>query len=262
MILRRVIEHFRKQEWTAIFLDFVIVVMGVFIGSNVTNWNDARKTHEKSEVYTARLLNDLTVEREYALSIKAYYIDAYNDGLAAVAGLTGQSGADDETILVNAFRAFQYQWYERRSAAFNELISSGDLELVRDSNLRETAIRYYGQSATVYDLQKADGRESEGRRLFDRLVDPNVRRALREQCGDRNYTTKAGVSGVFTIGYQCSPGVDAAAVKNAVDALRGEAEFLPALRRQTALNDTAIFNIEYMIEYTGLEALFAKEASK
>jgi len=28
MILRRVIEHFRKQEWTAIAIDFLIVVVG------------------------------------------------------------------------------------------------------------------------------------------------------------------------------------------------------------------------------------------
>ena len=28
MILRRVIKHFRQQEWTAIFLDFLIVVVG------------------------------------------------------------------------------------------------------------------------------------------------------------------------------------------------------------------------------------------
>jgi hypothetical protein len=28
MILRRVIKHFRNQEWTAIFLDFLIVVIG------------------------------------------------------------------------------------------------------------------------------------------------------------------------------------------------------------------------------------------
>ena len=43
MILRRVIAHFRKQEWTAIALDFLIVVVGVFVGIQVSNWNAARK---------------------------------------------------------------------------------------------------------------------------------------------------------------------------------------------------------------------------
>lgn len=32
MLLRRVIEHVKAQNWTAVALDFVIVVVGVFIG--------------------------------------------------------------------------------------------------------------------------------------------------------------------------------------------------------------------------------------
>jgi flagellar biosynthesis protein FliQ len=43
MILRRVIAHFRKQGWTAIAIDLVIVVVGVFIGLQVANWNAARQ---------------------------------------------------------------------------------------------------------------------------------------------------------------------------------------------------------------------------
>lgn len=43
MILRRVIEHVKKQHWKAIGLDFVIVVLVVFIGATVTNRKDALK---------------------------------------------------------------------------------------------------------------------------------------------------------------------------------------------------------------------------
>ena len=35
MILRRVIQHVKKQEWTAIWIDLMIVVVGVFIGIQV-----------------------------------------------------------------------------------------------------------------------------------------------------------------------------------------------------------------------------------
>ncbi|MEE4160901.1 MAG: hypothetical protein V2I25_00240 [Woeseiaceae bacterium] len=41
MLLRRIIEHVRAQNWTAIVLDFVIVVVGVFIGIEVSNWNES-----------------------------------------------------------------------------------------------------------------------------------------------------------------------------------------------------------------------------
>ena len=62
MILRRVIEHTRKQEWTAIFIDLVIVVVGVFIGIQVSNWNIERETNRRAAVFTERLKADLRVE--------------------------------------------------------------------------------------------------------------------------------------------------------------------------------------------------------
>ena len=41
MILRRDIEHVKMQHWTAVAVDFVIVVMGLFIGIQVANCNAA-----------------------------------------------------------------------------------------------------------------------------------------------------------------------------------------------------------------------------
>ncbi|MEM9014367.1 MAG: hypothetical protein AAGB02_04590 [Pseudomonadota bacterium] len=42
MILRRIKAHVKKENWFAVFLDFCIVVIGVFVGIEVANWNEAR----------------------------------------------------------------------------------------------------------------------------------------------------------------------------------------------------------------------------
>lgn len=42
VLLRRVMEHVNGQNWFAVGIDFVIVVVGVFIGIQVANWNDVR----------------------------------------------------------------------------------------------------------------------------------------------------------------------------------------------------------------------------
>ena len=39
MILRSVTKHVKEQNWFAVILDLVIVVFGVFIGIQVSNWN-------------------------------------------------------------------------------------------------------------------------------------------------------------------------------------------------------------------------------
>jgi hypothetical protein len=42
MLLRRVVEHVNAQNWFAVGIDFVIVVVGVVIGIEVANWNEVR----------------------------------------------------------------------------------------------------------------------------------------------------------------------------------------------------------------------------
>ena len=42
VLLRRITQHIKDQNWTAVVLDFVIVVVGVFIGIQVANWNNDR----------------------------------------------------------------------------------------------------------------------------------------------------------------------------------------------------------------------------
>jgi hypothetical protein len=75
MLLRRVIQHVRKQEWTAIWIDLVIVVVGVFIGIQVSNWNDDRATVRRAAVFSERLLSDLREEAwNYEMQV-GYYTD-------------------------------------------------------------------------------------------------------------------------------------------------------------------------------------------
>ena len=50
MIFRRLARHLREQNWTAIFIEFVLLVLGVFLGIQVANWNsDAIDRREASE---------------------------------------------------------------------------------------------------------------------------------------------------------------------------------------------------------------------
>ena len=39
MLLRRITKHVKSQNWFAVCIDFLIVVVGVFIGIQVNNWN-------------------------------------------------------------------------------------------------------------------------------------------------------------------------------------------------------------------------------
>jgi len=59
LILRSVIRHVRDQNWFAVGLDFLIVVVGVFIGIQVSNWNDQRAAGQQRDLIVEALINDI-----------------------------------------------------------------------------------------------------------------------------------------------------------------------------------------------------------
>ena len=62
MLLRRLAESLKSQNWTAIWIEFILLVSGVFLGIQVSNWNAERELNKKSAVFTERLKTDLREE--------------------------------------------------------------------------------------------------------------------------------------------------------------------------------------------------------
>jgi len=65
MILRRLTKHLKDQNWFAVWLDLFIVVVGVFIGIQVANWNerlsDNQKYFKSLERLSAEVKTNLTI---------------------------------------------------------------------------------------------------------------------------------------------------------------------------------------------------------
>jgi hypothetical protein len=51
LLLRRLTAHVNAQDWTAVAIDFAIVVIGVFVGIQVSNWNEARATSRRAAIF-------------------------------------------------------------------------------------------------------------------------------------------------------------------------------------------------------------------
>ena len=56
MLLHRITQHVKDQNWFAVGIDFVIVVIGVFIGIQVANWNDARAERSQEREIVLQLI--------------------------------------------------------------------------------------------------------------------------------------------------------------------------------------------------------------
>lgn len=207
MILRRLTEQLKQLHGTAIGVELVIVVFGVFIGMQVSNWNANREDEQKAAAFSARLKADLRA-------------------------LEGEAGISDEELLVSAYRATQYKEPQRHRSSYDELISTGTIGLIRDQILRDTAMRLY--SVTMFDNFTRDGRQSRYREAFRMSLPNAVQDALNKQCGDHFVEPgdNAGIHGVLD--YPCRSGLSAQVIAESAKALRSNPELLQSLRLRIA----------------------------
>ena len=242
MILRRVIAHFRKQEWTAIALDFLIVVFGVFIGLQVQEWNADRQTRAKAAVFSERLRGDLRIEAwAYDYLIK-YNEDVLANASRAIAALDDEKALSDEQFLISVYRASNYKFYQRHRATYDELISTGAIGLIADANLRQTAVTLFTHS--LFDVISQEGKESELRKVFRQTTPAAAQHALLRNCGDKrvepgDFTHIAG-----SLDYPCTLDLSPGEITTAASALKGTAALAPALRLRFADVETAITDLQ------------------
>jgi hypothetical protein len=241
MILRRVIAHVGKQEWTAITIDLAIVVVGVFIGMQVSNWNAEREANQRGAVFAERLKADLRDEAWYYQLQIQYNREVLANAERAVAALSGKAAESNEALLVSAYRATQYKQKARRRATYDELVSTGTLGLIKSQTLRNTALQVY--NFPTLDNMAREGMQSRYREAFRMALPNDVQRALNKNCGDR-FVKPGDYEGLGNlIDYPCRTSLPEAVIDEAVAALRANSSLVPLLRLRVADIETRLFDL-------------------
>lgn len=242
MILRRLTEHVKTQNWFAVGIEFVILVLGVFIGLQVQDWSTARETNARAEVFSERLLDDFRYEAwayEYKL---AYHKEVRVNAERAANALTGKNPMNDDQFLISAYRATQFIYYPQRRATFDELIATGDIGLIRDDKLRETAVILFSLTATEMNSQQS--RISGYRTMFREITPIDVQSALLNRCGDRLVEPGNLTQIVGSLDYPCTLDLPNETLASAAASLRAEQRLLPALQLRFADLESEIMDLE------------------
>jgi hypothetical protein len=155
MILRRLSQSLKEQNWAAIWIEFILLVFGVFLGIQVANWNEARRDREAEREYLERLRQEIAVILPEARSTKdglAKEKTQIDELLAFLA--TGQGGADmDVRHCIAASRSHIYAATIYYPPTIKELISTGRILLVRDPAVRTAIMAYDQKSANMTQLR-------------------------------------------------------------------------------------------------------------
>jgi hypothetical protein len=241
MLLGRVIEHVREQNWTAVGIDFAIVVIGVFVGIQVSNWNEERETSRKGAIFSERLRADLREENWRYQFLNEYYRDVHAAAQKTADALSGKTALSSEEFLINAYRASQYKQGASRRATYDQLISTGNIGLIQDEDLLRTAVRAY--SIATIDHLVREGVESRYRELFRMSIDSDVQRTLGKHCGDR-YIEPGDFKGIAEVlDYPCTTGLPGTVIDAAAETLRADPRTLQFLRVRIADLETRLVDL-------------------
>jgi len=151
---KRLVEQLRQQDWVAVAIEFVIVVVGVLLAMQVSNWNEQRLERERGRAYDERIVTELRSNIDDMDQRAAYAEQVIGHAEAALASFHKSPSAMGEQFLVDLYQASQIQTGSITRASYDEAISSGALLNVGDPRLRVRLANYFAvaqSSIAIWD---------------------------------------------------------------------------------------------------------------
>jgi len=145
MATTRVLQRFRERDWLGAAIELVIVVVGILLALQVSNWNQDRIDHEHGARLIARLGAELASDRASMSEAIAFWHQVSALGESAMAhSETGALVANDAWKTVLAYyQASQLYPFELEDTTFLEMRDTGGLALIADESLRKRIADYY-----------------------------------------------------------------------------------------------------------------------
>jgi hypothetical protein len=131
MLIRRFSQHLREQNWFAVALDFLVVVLGIFIGLQVADWNQARLDRQEAEYHLSFLYSELSRE------------------IASAEAEIERS----EQVLERSFQAVQLLIRDE-PVSLRRMIDDGKLDLIDSKALQRAILQF--ESAYLDAIEQTD----------------------------------------------------------------------------------------------------------
>ena len=147
MILRRLADAIRGQNWFTAALEILIVVIGIFVGLQVNDWNEVRIDRGLETRYLERLHADLLADlgrmdgSENLANRRMQQAKLLLDGIA-----DPEVVASQPIQFIEAVEKVSWSSYRPLTPnAYTELIGMGRTTLIRSESLRVALAEYYSR---------------------------------------------------------------------------------------------------------------------
>lgn len=181
MLFRRISIHVKDQNWFAVGLDFFIVVAGILIAFQITEWDAERQNKASEKNYLERLHGDIIVlsEQRWLYDFRRPVVNDVIEQLTdfldgdilelSKAESLYQDAITTEELTPRRLKSMVCQTLDWSSAftippanlpTATELVSAGHLERIQSSEIRKAILSYMQDVARAEDYTNAVAEKS------------------------------------------------------------------------------------------------------
>jgi hypothetical protein len=157
MILKRLATALKRQDWFQVIIEILIVVIGIYLGLQVTQWAAGREERAQERVFLNRLHTDVLGVDEYQELLNDRTI---LDGRRAqmrinLSEVIDVLGGFDDTITLGPDHCTAIIMSHTNSlpnnslATLSELISSGQISIIKSDDLKTALSEYLQVTETI-----------------------------------------------------------------------------------------------------------------
>ncbi len=143
MLLQEFVKSVRSQNWFFASLEFLLLVLGIFLGFQLDSWNKSRLRSSDAVEYRVQLLENLKQDIRAAEVRIGYFLQVREHGLNALGFWEQESPDKPVPLVVSFFQASQIYPFSEVSDTFEELKSTGNMELLGSIGVRSAVFAYY-----------------------------------------------------------------------------------------------------------------------
>jgi hypothetical protein len=211
----------------------VLLVLGVFLGTQVANWNEQRVEDARANAYLARIRTNFDSDLVSIQRREVFWQQVVDHGKRSIRyAETGEKvdGSAWKTVLAFYQASQLWQWVVS-DATYQEMRSGGELGLIRDQSLRDAMSQYYLETGT--GVAYLFGLQPEYRKIVRGLTPQVVADHIWAKCWRQPSPTEQVL-------LDCESPVSEAEAQAVLDGYMKDATLLPELRFWVASQGVAL----------------------
>lgn len=233
MILRRLSQSLKEQNWTAIWIEFMLLVAGVFLGIQVANWNEAQTFDALERDHLRNLRTEIENDIETSNAKKNFYTDVNAAGERALAFLEKDepcTGNQCWSLLVDFFHASQWVDVGVTQMTFTEMRRIG---MPRSRELAMAIEPYYSINVGINTISNE---RPAYRTLIRGLIPVRAQQAMWNTCHQ-------AVGGIEAFNNNCAAGIAMDQAARAIEKIRTHPEIFSTLTQWTSTGAPIVKNL-------------------